>query len=339
MFIKNKKSLEENLLIDVLFSKNCTLNDSFEKVNYDKLIEIASQHLMLPSLYIKLIKQKQIPKEVKIYLSKIFNLNNERNQFLFKEINYLSNFLSKNKIEHVFIKGASNIIAGDFELNGERMINDIDILIKSEQLIFCLNKLKEIKYFSTKINPEIYTFSKHLPRLINKEKLFAVELHSRPFRKKIKSFDAKDIFNNMIEINKVKIPKPTDRVKINIYNNQLNDYCFYSLKYNYRSYYDVYSVILKNNIDLNEIGYDKYIKNYLNILTLIITGAKEFNKFRKNFSILLKLRIKLKYSNKYLFKVDDWIFNFLIYISIFEQKLNLFVRDSNYRKFIKLKYF
>ena len=59
MFKYLHHSKEEKILINILFKKKKLDVKVFSKLDYDKLVKIASSHLVLPALYIN-IKKKNI---------------------------------------------------------------------------------------------------------------------------------------------------------------------------------------------------------------------------------------------------------------------------------------
>ena len=129
-------SKEEKFLRNLLF--NISINrQEIKNLNLDILIRKASSHLVLPTLFIQLKKKKlldEFPLELKAYFKFIYKKNKRRNKDLKREISNLSALLKKEKIDFVFIKGAANIISGLYNDLRERMVSDIDILVKEEQI-------------------------------------------------------------------------------------------------------------------------------------------------------------------------------------------------------------
>ena len=131
-YSKINLSDEEKLLISIILNKKKLNKDAFRLINYELLVKITSSHLMLPSLYVNLLRNKNlkyIPKDLKKYLEEIYLINEGRNKILLKEINEISLFLSSRKVNHVFVKGSALLTGGFYFKIGERMIGDIDILI------------------------------------------------------------------------------------------------------------------------------------------------------------------------------------------------------------------
>ena len=76
---------------------------------------------------------------------KKYQINYNRNLKLIEEVKYISKIFNREKIEFVLIKGSSFIFDEEYILN-ERMIGDIDILIKKDKLQKAQQKLKDLFY-------------------------------------------------------------------------------------------------------------------------------------------------------------------------------------------------
>ena len=205
--------IEEKFIRHLLFKSE--LCPSLKSINFEKLVRISSSHLLIPSIYLKLNKgniQKNIPKEFLNYSRKIYNINKERNKNLISEISEISEILKKNKINHVFVKGSANLISGIYQGIGERMIGDIDILIQKNQIDNANQLLKKVGYFEYKVNSFIVDSKRHLPRLIKKGKIFAVELHKEIFEiKNLTMISPTDLLKKKCQFNGVWVPNATNQ--------------------------------------------------------------------------------------------------------------------------------
>ena len=146
-------SKERELIIKILFYKNNLSKSDFTHVNYENFVQLASSMLMIPSIYLNLKKTKYInliEDELKKYLKGIYNINFNRNKKLLNEIEQISKFLTKNEIKHVFLKGSALIIGEYYSDIGERMINDIDILVEEKNIKKAERLMKEFSYYPFK---------------------------------------------------------------------------------------------------------------------------------------------------------------------------------------------
>ena len=129
MLSSNLKIIEEEkFLINILFKEKKVVEKeiNFDNINYELLVKIASEHLMLPSLYINLTKKgfiDLIPLELKIYFKEIYTINKKRNQEALNEANEISRIwwdayrreLLKNNGKYDAIETAK--VAADAEVN------------------------------------------------------------------------------------------------------------------------------------------------------------------------------------------------------------------------------
>lgn len=178
-------SNEEKFLIDILFSEKKVNKTRFNFIDYELLITIASSHLMLPSLYVNLKKKNQlklIPDDLVKYLKEIHEINTNRNKVLIQEIEEISEFLNRNKINYVFLKGSSMILGDYFDDIGERMLGDIDILIDNKQRNKVINLLNENSY---EANFTYTVWNANVdPSFTNTKKMFSIDLHNKLMPKK-----------------------------------------------------------------------------------------------------------------------------------------------------------
>jgi len=324
---------EEKLLIDILFEKKDINLHEIKKVNLEKLTKICSSHLSIPVFYSKCRKKKILqffPSDFNDYLEEIFQINLERNKILINEILFISKLLNKNSIDHVFIKGSSHIIQEIYDNIGERMVGDIDILVRSVSI----NKCKEILIQEgfEEINDGSFKKHKisnkrHIKRLIKKSSLFCVEIHSRITNNKIKGLCVNEILNDKIKERNVSIPKLKDQIDINIYNYQLNDKGSLRLSYSFRSFYDFWLLSKRNKFIFSNL--DSHKKKFLLMYNLL--KIEKINKISLNNQNLNKLRFILKKKMKIFFLIDNGIISLLSYLINKMEQIIEFLINKEFR--------
>lgn len=329
-------SYEERMFINILFKDHKLKKKEFDLLNYDILVKTVSSHLMLPSLYINLKEKnylKYIPKKLNSYLREIYDLNQKRNEILLKEVKMLEDLLTKNKINHVFLKGTAGII-GDIYLDfGERMTGDIDILIKNrdKQRVVDLMDESGFNFISN------YDFFEtiHLNKQIHNKNLFAVEIHLKLLHSKNKLLSSEGMLENKIRKNDVFIPNYLFQLMHNIYNYQINDKGFENLNYSYRSIYDTFLILKKiNNLELDT---NTYLNRYFMILNELDIPINDLLKFKFiKFDIF---RFRLKKTNKFYSKLEYCFLKIINFLKIKPYKFIIFLTNKNYRKFIIDKYY
>ena len=124
---------EESFLKNLFFNDFSINKDSLKKLNFEKLIQISSSHLILPALYVNLKKKKILrlfPIDFRNYLKNIYQINYNRNKEILNEAKELFSILKSESINFNFIKGVEYLMSEIYDNLGERMIGDIDILVE-----------------------------------------------------------------------------------------------------------------------------------------------------------------------------------------------------------------
>ena len=264
-------SLEEKLLVNILYRQENEVLKGIDpdNINFEKLIKLASGHLMLPALFFNIQKKKVsylFPKDFIKYIKEIYSINKARNEILLSEAKELSELFYKNNIKHIFLKGTALLLSNVFEDIGERMIGDIDFIIqhKDEEKV---KKVLEKNNYCTSSN-HVALFSvfkpKHLPRRINKNKTIAIEPHLELLSPKYRGvFNSKKLINTFKEeIRAIKTPNEPFLFDHCIYALQLSDKGFFNSNHSHRSIYDIYKLDCKNSLTIKNIRKDIFIKHF-----------------------------------------------------------------------------
>ena len=109
---KKFNSLEQKLLVDILFNDKKLEKERFDKINFDKLIKISSSHLIIPALFSNIITKgykKFFPNDMITYIRNIYQINTNRNRVLIDEINEISKIFKKKKLITFFKRGCTYI--------------------------------------------------------------------------------------------------------------------------------------------------------------------------------------------------------------------------------------
>lgn len=306
-----------------------------EKIDWDNIVKISSEHLVLPTVFCRL-KQKKldhlIPKELFNYLNELTNINRNRNNTLIKEATEINELFKEHHINHVFLKGIA-LITGNFYTDfGERMITDIDILVDLKGIKIATELLIDKGYLPNKETiGDRHLNKRHTPRLINKNKLAAVELHTSLLNKSQSHLINPNEILKGQEANVISVPSILHLLKHNILNFQINDKGSYYNDFGFRSAYD--SLILINQMDkplnqnlLNETVFIKYMA----ILTLYFAEVKT-----QNFDLKYKFLQKTHHFKLRNPKLKMLWYKFLYYThytQLLINRLNLFIRNKDYRK-------
>ena len=302
-------SVEEKLLVNVLYKPESEILNGIEinDINFDNLIKLASRHLMLPALFFNINKKNVsylFPEDFIEYIKEIYSINKARNTVLLNEAKELSKLLYENNINHIFLKGTALLLSNVFEDIGERMISDIDFIIQhknEEKAIYLLKKNNYVFRGYLKSYQKFKLFKpKHVPRLIHKNKIIALELHTELLTSGWRSiFDSRKLINDFKkEIKTNKIPGKSFLFDHCIYALQVDDKAFFTSRHFHRSIYDIYNLNCTNSLKIKNIKKDIYIKHFFltidrfKIFDIHITTSSISSCFDKSFKIIRKISTK-----------------------------------------------
>lgn len=169
------------------------------KISIEKFIQIADNHLVLQGLYPNLVRHKLIgyfPDELNQHLKKIYKLNSERNQKILRQIDSVNSLLNAEKIIPLYLKGAGNILDDLYRDPGERILHDIDFLVRENEFLHTAETLIKNGYRTNHQDPLKAISDKHFPALYSEAFPACIEIHKIPVRTPyLKVLPVENIFN------------------------------------------------------------------------------------------------------------------------------------------------
>ncbi len=325
-----------DIISDESNTETLKLKIETNQLDWEKIVPVASKHLVIPLLYCKL-KEKDLldilPVDLQSYLEEITNQNRDRNKTIIKEVNEISLLFKKHEVDHVLLKGVALLISGIYNDIGERMIGDIDVLVNPDQLLKAQEILLQDDYTSAKESlTDKFIEQKHLPRLIPKTKLAAIELHRRLLHvKSNKILHEKDILKNKHTQKDIYIPDDKTLFLHGVLNFEVNDLGYY---YNYlglRNAYDGLILLEKlNTKQSSKYLTNKYVRSFFNKVSCYFSLIQlDPNDLKKTLSRSIFI-LKQKYRR--LNTVHFFIFNLNDVISLISRRFLLFIINPSYRK-------
>jgi hypothetical protein len=241
---------------------------------WDGIVELGSRHLVLPAVYGNLKRKnilKLIPDDLEKFLKDIYKKNEERNKKILLQIEFLNELFIKHNVDHIFLKGSALLLSNKFDVINERMIGDIDILIRKESILKARDLIAKngYKFFNTEMNlTEGLIENKHLIRMIHENHIAAVELHKEVLNgNKIRLLPSKKLFSEAVEIGRKKILNSKRLIEHIILNWRFNDHGVLKKTLSLRVVYDY--INLTNSDDINLLGVNRLsllkFNNYLKI--------------------------------------------------------------------------
>ena len=174
------------------------------EVDLDRFVFLCSNHLILPAITLQFQKHRVLdifPTEYASHLQKILKLNQQRNREILQQINEINNVLVKENIEPIYLKGTANLMDNLYSDVGERMIGDIDFLVKEKDYFKTADLIVNLGYKNDKTVYYNLEKIKHYPRLYRKDVPADIEIHRIPVDIEYsEKFSSELIFKNKIKI-------------------------------------------------------------------------------------------------------------------------------------------
>lgn len=218
------------------------------QIDWDAVVKISTIHYVFPALYCNLKRANflnYLPDDLVEYMKHITELNRKRNQQIISQAKEINTLLQENSITPIFLKGTGNLLEGLYEDVAERMVGDIDLIVKRDDVVKSKNILVDNGYRTLS---ETFSEHRHLGRLIHENKIAAVEIH-KEFTKgdSVKEFNYKFIFDKIQHINGIAFLGFQDQLSLSIIAKQINDLGNSFKDMSLRNAYDVFLLSKKCN--------------------------------------------------------------------------------------------
>lgn len=311
------------------------------EIDYDKLVELATSHCILPALYCNLRRENllnYLPSDLVEYMSYITKINRDRNTDILSQSQKLNFLLKENDINPIFLKGTGNLAMGLYSEISERMIGDIDMLISEKELDKVIKILINDGYQKLEHHKDYYPTFRHYSRLIKEDNIAAVEIHTEVIIEDYRpEFNFKKISKETQIANNFQVLNFENQLIHSIIDSQINDNCHYLNIFPLKNAYD--TLLLSKKVDNTYEIIQSYNKlsealncffalckhhfgnlDYLNFNKSAVTkkylkkyhsslGKKNFNLiFRlKSYKIILKRKFNKIKNSLFNQKKRDWI--------------------------------
>ncbi|MGS2725205.1 nucleotidyltransferase family protein [Psychroserpens sp. BH13MA-6] len=301
-----------------------------EDIDWDALVVIASDHLILTTVFARLQQKnllEYIPKELEIYLKQLTAINTNRNQDLLIDVQTISDIFNKQHIDYTFLKGAAMLVSGYYEHLGERMLGDIDILVSHDHIQSAYQLLKDHGYIEKTSGLKSGFFEhKHLNRLVKEDGLCAIELHKYVLNKPVSNYLlSPSILKNKQYKERIPIPSNKDLFLHNILNFQINDEGHYYSKLGMRSAYDLI-VLIHHHPALNQNYNEKVITSYMTLHSLLFDIFKT-----ANFNPKKLKRFQSRLHSKSRNNLRKTLLTWNAYMRLIPSRLSTLLSNKNYR--------
>ncbi|AQS95117.1 hypothetical protein BXQ17_13980 [Polaribacter sp. BM10] len=283
----------------------------FKKVNWESVVKVSSTHLVIPAMYIKLKEMellKFLEKDLVFFLEDITNLNRQRNIKIIKQAKQINTVLLKNNVTPIFIKGTAYLLNNLYKDVAERMVGDIDFIVRKEDYLKTVEILKKNDYSKLSYLENPFPHTRHHSRLVKHKEIAAVEVHDELTSEKFfKEYNYNSVSNDLIVNNNNEyFLNYQNQLCLSIISNQINDKAYVLKSINLRNAYDIYLLSFKTNT-LEAISNIEKLKtllnSYLAICHITLGKPKEIlwkndkktKKYLKKFINRIEQKSKFKY--------------------------------------------
>jgi hypothetical protein len=308
-------------------------------IDWDAVVKVSTSHYVFPALYCNLKRADflhYLPTDLVEYMKHITDLNRERNQQIIEQAKEINELLLTNNITPIFLKGTGNLLEGLYDDIAERMVGDVDFLVSKNSMNKAVSLLKNVNYERTSKKLTSPVLQKHYPRLINKNKISAVEVHIRILRDSAtNSFNYDRVINSIILKNNFSLLSYTDQLTLSTLANQYNDYGYLYKTISLRNTYDIYLLSIKTN-NLNVLQKYKNLYKFLNPYFFISSKFLSTKKINYEKKIRNKLYLKIllcKLNSPFFAKLYHTTFKVLIFL--FKKSLGAirFIKNRDFRSY------
>ncbi|CAL2101968.1 conserved protein of unknown function [Tenacibaculum sp. 190130A14a] len=218
-------------------------------INWDNIVKVSTAHYVFPALFCNLKRVgflQYLPKDLVEYMEYITSLNRDRNEQILTQAKEITQILLRENITPIYLKGTSNLLSGLYQDIGERMVGDIDFLVSKEHADQAFNILKKNGYQNK--TTKVFDDARHLPRLTNKDRIAAVEIHEEMLHKDFaKNFSYQHIQDTILQKNGDSFLSLENQLALTIFSKQLNDHGQHFFDIALKNSYDIFLLSLKVN--------------------------------------------------------------------------------------------
>jgi hypothetical protein len=285
--------LQSNKLsgFDIEFNNKILSNE----VDLLRFIHFSSNHLIIPAVNRRLKKtglSDDLAPEVSEHLNEIHQLNIKRNEEILHQIDEINLQLNSAGVKPVYMKGSAHLLDGLYSDPADRMIGDIDLLVKDEDFLQAVEIALKLGYKTdVEVYDEIITL-KDYPRLYRNDVPADLEIHRLPVIPKYANwFGTELVFNEKKQIpGKTNCYVPSDKHKLihNFIHSQLTNKGHKHRLIALRDLYDCHLLLKRVNKNdvLKEIKEREKAEIYFDFLQNLLNNAPDtdlLNKKSKDF--------------------------------------------------------
>lgn len=191
------------LALDGSVSGRETVRSQMSDFPVGAVVEMAASHSLLPALY-ALFRRNQLidlfPEGLSGFMEQTYALNKEKNRRILEQVKEVGDVFNSRGIGMVVMKGAGYLVENLYQDQAERIMTDIDILVRDRDWHEAAALLIEMGYYHpVEVKDGDYKSHRHLPPFFHPEKVVPVELHRKPLHGDFEwALHTEDVMNDSV---------------------------------------------------------------------------------------------------------------------------------------------
>jgi hypothetical protein len=227
------------------------------KVDWDYVVTVSTAHFVFPALYCHLKNANflnYLPEKLVNFMVYISDTNRERNIQIIEQAKEINQLLLANNITPIFLKGTGSLLDGLYNDIAERMVGDIDFLVKKEDINKTVTLLKKDSYVYSDNTEVLDANHRHYPRLVKDGTVAAIEVHHEMLDTKGNNyFNYNFVKDSITDKDNIHLLSNENQLLLNILSRQVNDNGHFIKNILLRPLYDTLLIANKTN-SLNAVN-------------------------------------------------------------------------------------
>ena len=164
------------------------------RVPWEAFVWTGSSHYVLPALWSAYERNgiaPLIPEELAEHMAAIYALNAVRSRRITEQCQRIHERLASAGMHPLFFKGAALLMMGLFRDSGDRMMEDIDLLLPEAEIPGAVDLLLKEGYLRHPVDEEkkvVYTDHHHLPPMYHPREVTTLEIHRYPVHEDFRKY-------------------------------------------------------------------------------------------------------------------------------------------------------
>jgi hypothetical protein len=336
------------LVLDDLPHKRQEVLEQITKPEFpwEQFVQAGSSHLVLPAIYTKFRDGQllsYLPDELNIHLEKIYELNIQRNKRLLTQIRGLHNLLNKSGIQALFLKGSGALLGELYNDPGERLLSDIDLLVRGTDFQRAVQVVKDAGYTHPPFLAEKLHLMHHFPSLFKPGEAAKVEIHKIPVGvRQLKYLNPEGLWSCSFQPQKGNGPRilsGPDQILINLLHSQLKDRGQYYANIPLRNIYEFYKLTRRyklSGMNSSQPRMKRVLNKYMAVAEKLFTPSEPLPLENSISSKLFLWRFERNKSSRNYHRIGKFTRSLIDLLSTYLYILSNAVVRKEYRTYLRI---